>query len=186
MTEEYKIDQLCFCRDYEFCNGSLNEFSRCRNLDNAIKYYPIIKSFTEIYNSIQTKEDLQSIKLPNIDLNIKLQKELDFQEFKNRLILFINFTANLQNSIYKNYPLKIVQALSHVVIFNIYLNNFNYLIEIKKLYRAMYEKINEYLNKENVYEYFSDISKLYNLDQNILLIYKNLLEPHKNLLEDFK
>ncbi len=178
METEFIIDQLCFCSDFEFCNNSLIHLSRCRNLNNAIKYNPILELVISIINSnILSYEDLQKIKLPNINLNINIKAICDIEklnDFYKIQMLFLELVSNIYNlnNNKTDYNIRIIQALCHIVIFNNNLNNFKYLIESKKYLNTMYNKVTEHINKESVYILFNDISKLFNLDQNILLIYK--------------
>lgn len=178
MQEDSQIDHLCFCRDSEFCNESLIHFSKCRNLDSAIKTFPILQTILCIYNNPNI--DLNTLNLPlinlkiNIDIINKINKKQQEEELIKNTKHFMDFINYMNGIKLKTF----IKCLCTTFIFDQYFNNFWIFYKHKKIINVMYSKLIEFINSNDVYETFNFISKLYKQDENILDKFRKMLEPY--------
>lgn len=165
-------DNICNCvrGRYEWCTNDYLSFQLCRNYNSFIEQIPIV---TYAFNYINlTDADNQIIEpLPHLYLEGTGYDIEPSEENKSKFLKYIKCCLNLIGIVNTNRKYRTLVALA---IFDYCIRNIYYPIINEKYLQALINKVNEFIINEIVI--FEWISNLFNIERNILYVYKDIFE----------
>lgn len=160
---------MCNCLEgqYEWCTNDIASFQSCTNYNSFIAKIPIIKYALHYINIDDEQIDEP---LPYLHLETKGNDIDTTEENKNKFLKHIKCCVNLID-LHDNKKYKSLVSLS---VFDFCIQNIYFPIKYQNYLVTIIEKVNEFIIDEIVI--FEWISNIFNLNGNILYVYKDIFE----------
>lgn len=179
--EDIKEKNICNCISGEsnFCTYSIEGFMTCKNIHHTLDKFPILRNQLILYSLPDYTAEIHKYNHHQFfksDLQLepmnpyKILNEDEKIEYIKSIKLLLNLTENIKGKVKK-----VFMTLS---IYDLVFKNFGFLNKNIRFMKTIYTKLDEFLEEPNTKPVIELLKKLYNLDDNPYIIFKNNIEPY--------
>jgi hypothetical protein len=167
VTDPVKYSYICECDDNTFCYSSIRALQCCKNYTNICLEMPLLSFIIKIHYHPLNKYVNDGTPLPHLQITPICNETID----KHKFPIYMGNLLYLAESLDTNITIK---SLIVLTLYEYAFQNINYALEHMDFLRAMCNRLNEFI--ESYSHYYDEITNLYNLNENILCIYKRYLD----------
>jgi hypothetical protein len=158
---------ICECDETTFCYNSIRALQCCKNYTKICLEMPLLPFIIKIYWHPLNKYINDGTQLPHLQITPIFNETIN----KYKFTIYMGNLLFLADSLDTNITIK---SLIILIFYEYAFQNINYALEHIDFLIVLRIRLNEFI--ESYSHYYNEITQLYNLDENILHIYKHHLD----------